>query len=138
MTQDIRWQQRFSNFNAALDSLTEDMSILKTRKLNKTEEKGLIQSFEYTYELGWKCLKDFCKARGVTDIIGSKDAIRYAFKTGLIENGEIWMDMVKNRVLTVHTYNREIAKKIVGKIINNYYPEFINLREILTKFMDET
>ncbi|MGC8744755.1 MAG: nucleotidyltransferase substrate binding protein [Verrucomicrobiia bacterium] len=58
------------------------------------EKQGLIQSFEYTYELAWNVLKDNLQMQGETDIHGSRDAIRLAFRRGLIDEGEVWMDMI--------------------------------------------
>lgn len=132
-TDDNRWLQRFANFETALASLTEDLTILKTRPFSKLEEKGIIQAFEYTYELAWNCLKDLFEQEADMNIFGSRDAIRLAFRRGVIENGEVWMDMVKSRTLTSHTYHKELAENIAKKIIENYHPEFLKLQETLHK-----
>ena len=63
-------------------------------------------------------------------IQGSRDAIRMAFKRGLIINGEIWMKMIKSRVLRSHTYNEKIADEITIDIVHIYYHEFLKLQEI--------
>ena len=110
MVEDIRWHQRLSNFNLALNELTEAIEIQKSRPFTKLEEQGLIQAFEYNYELAWNVIKDFYEAQAETDIQGSRDAIRLAFKRGLIANGALWMEMIKSRVLTSHTYNRDTAE----------------------------
>jgi hypothetical protein len=57
--QDIRWQQRLQNFQAAFNELDEAVALSNTRELSKLEEQGLIQAFEYTYELAWNTVKDF-------------------------------------------------------------------------------
>ena len=85
MTQDIRWKQRLHNFSKALRQLTK---FIEKGELNELEQLGLIQSFEYTYELAWNTIKDLFEEQGQTDILGSRDAFRLAFKRGLIENGE--------------------------------------------------
>jgi len=127
--QDIRWKQRFSNYKKALKQL---IKFTKKAHLNELEEQGLIQSFEYTHELAWKTLKDFLKDKGEENIFASKDTTRLAFKEGLIINGEIWMDMIKNRNLTSHTYNKEISKLIVHQIMAFYMDEFIQLENTLS------
>ena len=124
---DIRWHQRLSNFNLALNELTEAVNLHKERPLTKLEEQGLIQAFEYNYELAWNVIKDFYEAQAETGIQGSRDAIRLAFKRGLIENGALWMEMIKSRMLTSHTYNRETATKISAQVINEYYGAFVLL-----------
>lgn len=123
-TQDIRWIQRFNNFSKAFNQLTK---FIEKGALNELEKQGLIQAFEYTYELAWNTLKDYFEAQGETNIYGSRDAFRLAFKRGLIENGETWMAMIESRTLTSHTYNENIAEKIAADIVNLYYPEFEKL-----------
>jgi nucleotidyltransferase substrate binding protein (TIGR01987 family) len=126
--QDIRWQQRFSNYKRALSQLDEFM---ETKKLNKLEKQGLIQAFEYTHELAWKTLADFLKHKGNMEIYGSKDATREAFNLGLIFDGDLWMDMINNRNLTSHTYNEETAETIIKNIQEFYYKAFHQLKEKL-------
>ncbi len=122
---DIRWIQRFNHFSKALNQLTK---FIEKGKLNELEKQGLIQSFEYTYELAWNTIKDYFESQGETNIHGSRDAFRLAFKRGLIENGEIWMEMIKSRTLTSHTYNEDIAEKVVADIDHRYFSEFVRLK----------
>jgi nucleotidyltransferase substrate binding protein (TIGR01987 family) len=136
-TQDIRWQQRFSNYTRAFLKLEE--AVLKIKEEYKIKEngtiaednflddiikEGLIQRFEYTHELAWNVMKDFLAHAGNNNIFGSKDATREAFALGLISNGEVWMDMISSHNKTSHTYNQETADDIFIKIMNEYYPEF--------------
>ena len=123
-TQDIRWIQRLSHFNHAFDRMQDAVALAAKRDLSDLEQQGLIQSFEYTHELAWKTLKDFLEHRGTEALYGSKDVTRQAFSLGLIEHGDIWMDMIRDRNLTTHTYNEETAREIVETILNSYYSEF--------------
>ncbi len=125
MTEDIRWKQRLENYSKALRQLTK---FIEKGELNEFEQQGLIQCFEYTYELAWNSIKDVFEAQGEVGIIGSRDAFRLAFKRGVVENGETWMDMIKSRFLTSHTYNEDVAEDISRKIVTLYYPEFVRLR----------
>jgi nucleotidyltransferase substrate binding protein (TIGR01987 family) len=127
---DIRWVQRLNNFEKALNQLTK---FIDKTELNELEKQGLIQAFEYTYELAWNTIKDFLESQGETEIFGSRDAFRLAFKRGLIENGETWMEMITSRQMTSHTYNEEIAEQIAGNIILVYHNEF---RKLFQKFSD--
>ena len=135
--QDIRWQQRFSNFVKAYSKLDqavqkiqekypikEDGTIEEDSFLDDIIKEGLIQRFEYTHELAWNVLKDFLENAGNNNIFGSKDATREAFAAGLISNGEVWMDMIKSRNKTSHIYNKETADDIFMKIVNHYHQEF--------------
>jgi len=125
---DIRWIQRFNHFTKALSQLSK---FIQKGKLNELEEQGLIQAFKYTYELAWNTLKDYFESQGETEIHGSRDAFRLAFRRGAIEDGETWMDMVRSRTLTSHTYNEEIAQKIVKAISGQYAQQFVKLHEKL-------
>ena len=133
MNFDIRWHQRLQNIKAAFTEFQEAIELNEQRPLSKLEEQGLIQAFENTYELSWNTIKDFYKAQGETDIQGSRDAIRLAFRRGLIQQGDTWMEMIKSRTLTSHTFNRETAKLIVNQIINGYFTEIKALLTTLEK-----
>ena len=121
---DVRWIQRFNNYKKALKQLMEAVELTKERELSNLEKQGLVQAYEFTQELSWKVLKDFMQSRGTQDLFGSKDAVREAFKIGVIENGDIWMDMIKSRNLTSHTYNESAIEEIIDLIVNKYYEEF--------------
>ncbi|MGH9726454.1 MAG: nucleotidyltransferase substrate binding protein [Candidatus Acidiferrales bacterium] len=125
---DIRWVQRLENYTKAVKQITK---FIEKGELNELEEQGLIQSFEYTYELAWNTLKDLFEQQGESDILGSRDAFRLAFKRGLIEDGEIWMDMIKKRGLTSHTYNEKVAEEITTHIRDKYFGEFVRLQSKL-------
>ena len=129
MTEDIRWKQRFDNFNRALHQLTLAVELSRQRPLSDLEKQGVIQAFEFVHELAWNVLKDFLEYEGIQGIVGSRSAVREAFKRGLIEDGETWMDMIEKRNLSSHTYNLEIAVALVSAIIEIYHPAFLVLQE---------
>jgi nucleotidyltransferase substrate binding protein (TIGR01987 family) len=134
MTQDIRWKQRFSNYQKALRQLQK---FIDKGELSELEEQGLIKSFEYTYELAWNTLKDFLEFQGHSDIFGSRDALRKAFQVGIIEDGEVWMDMIKSRNRTSYTYNEETANEISRTIISLYYNAFQKMNDRLDIFKND-
>lgn len=126
--QDIRWQQRFSNYQKALLKLQQAVDILSEQQKRDEEidqllQEGLIQRFEYTHELAWKVMKDYAGYQGYTDIHGSRDAIRKALEIGLVENKR-WMETINDRNLTFHNYNNEVATEIYDNIVHIYYPLF--------------
>jgi len=137
MTEDIRWKQRYQHFTQAFKQLKSAVELAEQRPLTELEEQGTIQAFEYTHELAWNTLKDFLEYQGLRDLFGSRDSTREAFKRGLVENGETWMDMIKSRNLSSHTYNRQIAQAIVQAIREHYYAEFRRLLERLEPFTKE-
>ena len=126
--QDIRWIQRFQNYQKALAQLRQAVELSRQRALSSLEQQGLIQAFEYTHELAWNTLKDFLEARGTTGLFGSRDATRAAFALGLIEQGEIWMQMIQSRNQSTHTYNEDTAEQIATAISGAYVAEFARLQ----------
>lgn len=127
--EDIRWKQRFQNFLKALSLLEDAVKISESRELNDLEEQGVIQRFEFTHELAWNVIKDYFEYQGNTTITGSRDATREAFNNGLIKDGEAWMEMIKSRNQSTHTYNDKIAEELKRKILNNYYRLFVVFKD---------
>lgn len=129
---DIRWKQRFSNYCKALSNFCSAVELAKKRPLSDLEKQGVIQSFEFTQELAWKTLKDFIEYQGSSSqIFGSKDAVRFAFSLGIIDNGDIWMDMIESRNSSSHTYDNETADEIATKAIDLYFDQFSKLKDTL-------
>ncbi|EKD39083.1 MAG: Nucleotidyltransferase substrate binding protein [uncultured bacterium] len=124
MSEDIRWIQRFDNYLRAFQTLRRAVKLAAQRDLSELEQQGLVQGFEFTHELAWNVLKDYLEEQGVIGIIGSKNATREAFKNGLIDDGGAWMEMIKARNLSSHTYNLEIVEEIVEGILARFYPAF--------------
>lgn len=122
--EDIRWQQRLSNYARALDNLRAAVALAEQRTLSNLEKQGLIQAFEFTHELAWNVMKDYFVYQGDVSITGSRDATREAFKMGLIADGEGWMEMISSRNRTSHTYNQEVADEIAERIIQKYFRLF--------------
>jgi nucleotidyltransferase substrate binding protein (TIGR01987 family) len=137
MSEDIRWEQRYNNFIKAYNELKDGVELSQTKNLSKLEKQGLIQGFEYTHELAWNVLKDFLTDQGITGLIGSKDSTREAFKSGLITNGEVWMDMIKARNLTSHTYDEELAENIFIDITENFYPVLKDFKDKFIKILED-
>lgn len=135
--QDIRWIQRFQNFQKALDRLLEIVSMAESQDLTEIEQEGMIQRFEYTQELSWNVIKDFYTHQGEVDIQGSKDAYRLAFKRGLITDGQLYMDMVKSRNRAAHTYNEATANEVANDIIHRYATALEELRKTLLELQEK-
>jgi len=118
------WQNRFSGYKKALSLLSE---FINQKELSKIQRLGLIKAFDLTFDLAWNAIKDYYLYQGITEIQGSRDAFRTAFKQGLIEDGETWMSMIESRIQTTHTYNESVTNDIAQDITNNYYNRFKEL-----------
>lgn len=131
MQTDNRFLQRFSNYKKAFAQLTE---FIEKGELNKLEVQGLIQCFEYTFELAWKTIKDYLEQQGF-DVKSPRSAIQIAFQTQLIKEGHIWIDALEKRNLMAHTYDETIASEAQKLIISEYYPR---LKELLSDLEELT
>ena len=138
MTEDIRWKQRFDNYLRAFETLRRAVDLARQRELSELEQQGLIQGFEFTHELAWNVLKDYLEESGVYGVIGSKGATREAFKNGLLTDGESWMEMIKSRNLSSHTYNQETAEEVVTNILIRFYPAFEQMTATFTALAAQT
>lgn len=121
MEQDIRWLQRYDSFHRACKRVLEiTESGNKPDDLSELEMEGLIQRFEYTFELAWKALQDLLKFKGYEFVQGPNGSLQKAFEDGLISNHDGWRRMAKARATTSHTYNEGEAEGIVEKIYDEY------------------
>jgi nucleotidyltransferase substrate binding protein (TIGR01987 family) len=121
---DIRWEQRLANYSMALEQLSKAVDLAGKRPLSELEQQGLIQAFEFTHELAWNVMKDYFAFQGDPSITGSRDAVRESFNKGLIMDGEGWMEMIKSRNQSSHTYNQKVAEAIVDKVVTVYHTLF--------------
>ncbi|HZJ21467.1 MAG TPA: nucleotidyltransferase substrate binding protein [Pricia sp.] len=128
---DIRWKQRFSNFERALRFLED---ALKIESPDIVQKAGLIQFFEMSFELSWKVMKDYLQEQGFSELRYPRETIKLAFESDLIGDGHTWLEALKNRNLTSHMYDEEIADNVVALIRNSYYNL---LQELSTKLRPE-
>jgi len=138
MVDDVRWKQRFENFQRALNQLSAAVRLSETRPLTDLEKQGLIQGFEFTHELAWNVLKDYLEMEGIQGLVGSRSTVREAFKRGLVRDGDVWMDMIEKRNLSSHTYNESVAEAIVSAVVERYHAAFLELRDHLARLARES
>ena len=112
-----RWKQRFANFQKAMGQLTE---FIEKEELNKFELQGLIQAFEYTFELAWKTMKDYLEEEGLS-VRSPRETIKTAFQTRLIIDGHTWIEALDMRNLMAHTYDEQKAGEAEKLIRTKYY-----------------
>lgn len=127
-TDTTRWILRLDSYSKALLRLKEAVEV--SHALNELEKDGIIQRFEFTHELSWKVMKDYAEYQGYTEVRGSRDAVRLAFQMQLITDVTSWLDMIKYRNTTSHTYNQQDANEAIEKITQAFYPLFLNFHEI--------
>ena len=134
-----RWEQKLQSYHKALDRLAEVVNEMDKRQLNDFEADGLIQRFEFTFELAWKLIKSYAEYQGTDkEIMGSRDAVRWAFENHLISDSATWMEMIKRRNDTSHTYDEDTAAEVVLRVKDFYYQDFVALFDKMKKLVSET
>ncbi len=117
------------NFRKTLEELE---SFLNLPIQNDRDVAGIIRAFEFTFEQSWKSIQKIAGSQGVT--IGSpKSAFSYALQNGWILPAEehLWLQLLKDRNLTSHTYQESLAQEVLKRIQNNYAGMFRGLLEHL-------
>lgn len=133
-----RWEQKLNSYQKALSRLAEVVNVAKNRQLNDFEADGLIQRFEFTFELAWKLMKGYAEYQGTDkEIMGSRDAIRWAYESKLISDSNVWMEMVKRRNDTSHTYDEDTAAEVVLRIKDSYYQAFVEFYDKMKAVSDQ-
>lgn len=128
---DIRWEQRFVNFERALSRLGQAMENGPS-VLSELEQEGAIQRFEYTYELAWKTIKDFPQFSGITiNPISPRQVLKASFAAKFIESQEVWIDMLNHRNLVAHDYDEQEFPEALKAVHERYLPELIDLKNRL-------
>ena len=117
MEEQVRDKQRFENYKKSLNNLRNALDLKKERPLTELETQGLLKTFEFTYELAWKTMKDFLEYNGIVGIVGGRNAFRGALQNGLISQGEIWQEMVDDRNLLTHDYDEKIAGRVAERVV---------------------
>lgn len=115
---DIRWKQRFNNYEKSYQSLEKYADQITYTEL---EQAGLIQMFEVCFELAWKVMKDYLEAEGFK-VDSPRETIKKGFELQLIDDGEAWIEALNSRNMTVHTYDEEKAREMVEYINEQCVP----------------
>lgn len=130
---DIRWKQRFQNFDRAF-VLLRDALENGPDCLNQLEKEGVIQRFEFSFELAWKTLKDYMEEDGfVFATITPRQVLKDAFAAKILKDGQVWIDMLDHRNLLSHTYNLVKFEEAVKAVHDRYLDAFDHLHDFLQK-----
>jgi nucleotidyltransferase substrate binding protein (TIGR01987 family) len=128
---DVRWQQRFQNFDRAL-ALLEDALRRGPAALNQLEKEGAVQRFESTLELAWKTLTDYLEESGlVLSAVTPRQVIKDAFAAKILMDGQTWIDMIDHRNLLSHTYDPVNFEGAVEAIHARYLTALRQVRDLL-------
>ncbi len=132
MNSDIRWKQRFGNFDRAFVLLREPFQD-GLAALSQLEKEGTIQRFEIAFELAWKTMKDYLEENGlVVNPATPRNIIKEAFAAKLLDDGQVWIDMMLHRNLLSHTYDIRVFEEVLQAVEQRYLPALDRLHEFLS------
>lgn len=131
MINELRWKQRFQNFNNAYKTMCRTLDRLETGPDDEVVQMALVQTFEFTYELAWNTLKDYLEKEGYTEVTTPKVTIMKAIQAQLVS--QEWISVIQKRNLASHTYNESILEETVHYIKEEFYPLVKNLHDKLMK-----
>lgn len=135
---DIRWIQRYANFHKACMKLLEVTEADRfLNDLSELEREGLVQRFEYTFELAWKVMQDLLLYKGYEFMLGPNGTLKMAFEDGLITDHDVWRQMAKSRNTLSHIYDEDEVRPIVELIFSDYAPLLKSLDEALGKLKEK-
>ncbi len=133
METDIRWKQRFHNYQKALGLLSGALKLKPLDDFSDLEKEGLAQRFEYTFELAWKTLKDYLESSGIViDEVTPRNVIKMSFAANIITDGELWIEMMLARNSLSHIYDIKKLKQVLEEL-TAYEKAFRNLRDWLSE-----
>lgn len=126
---DVRWKQRFQNYEKALKSLIEIAG--ETAVEEEIIIDAAIKRFEITFDLAWKVLQDYLFEQGYVEFKGPKKVIAKSFEDSLIEDGEGWASLHEDRNILSHKYDYIESRIIFQRIISFHIPLFLELKNTL-------
>ena len=122
-------------FKERLDDLEKAIQRLEEALQEETTDlviDGVLHRFEFTFELAWKTMKDYLEYQGISQKIGSpREVIKETFSAGIIESGDIWIEMMLSRNSLCHLYDEETSRDIYNQIKEIYFKEIKNLENKL-------
>lgn len=112
--------ESYKTFKKAYLKLKE---FIDTDNGSEKDRSAIINAYQYTFELLWKTLQKYMQQLEMLDELGPGNVIRTAFQYNIIDNGSIYMSMLKNRNLITHTYKEDVAEEIYTRIKEEYMEE---------------
>lgn len=117
--------RKLTNYTMALARLEE--GALQLEQAGDLGRDGLIQRFEFTFELAWKTLKACFENEGLIGLTSPKPVLKEAYAAGLLKSEAVWLDMLTDRNSTAHIYSEQLAGQICQRILARYIGEFKEL-----------
>lgn len=130
-TSNLRWKQRFQNFENARLQLYDTFAMYQQNTLDRRLQLAFIRSFEFTFKLAWKSVKDYLIYQGVSNINFPREVVKKGFKYHVIQDGQTWIDIIEDEALIQYSVNEEYIRKSVDLISSRYIQALDQVYEYL-------
>ena len=129
-------QNKNANFAQVVKRLNEANIAYRSDPKNDLYQDALIKRFEFTFELGWKSLREFLFSQGYQPELPSpKGVFAFAYREGILQDEALWLDMLDSRNLTSHDYGREISEEIAEKISSRFAKALSELHKYISEHL---
>ena len=122
-----RVEYKLQNFQKAIERLREAVIGVQQLPENRIMKDGLIQRFEFTFELAWKTSKVKLESQGLFDAVSPKTVLKELYSLKWVDDETTWLEMLKDRNMTSHVYDEHIADDITDRVMNKYLKVFEEL-----------
>lgn len=121
------------SYNAFKKAFLKLKEFVETDNGSEKDRGAIINAYQYTFELFWKTLQRYMQQQEMLDEQGPGSVIRTAFQYNIIDNGPLYMSMLKDRNLVTHTYKEDVAEDIHCRIREEYIDELENFIKYFDK-----
>ena len=121
MNNDIRWKQRFQNFEKSLEVFQRRYDDYEKDPNDEAYQMSLVKSFELTFDLSWNTLKDYLEYMGANPK-NARTTLKRAFQEELVRDGEKWLNALEKRNDATHVYDEEVMMEVLSFIERDFYP----------------
>ena len=126
MNKDIRWKQRFQNFEKSI-ILLKELNDYNLNEISNLQREGFIQRFEVCFEQAWKTLKDYLEYLGNDVLLSPRPVVKEAFAVGIVQDGQVFIDIIDDRNKMSHIYDEVEFNRIFSQIVHKYAPALFEL-----------
>lgn len=132
MEKDVRLHNRLENLTRALAGLREALRGIEKEPSNYLYKVALIASFQLTYKLCWKTMRDYLVYEG-TEVSLPRDVLKEAFRYGVVQDGQVWIDMLEEGNMLACAYEEQVAVEAGKNIRERYAPAIEKIYEDLLR-----
>lgn len=119
-------QEKYDKFTNAVARLEEALKDYESSPISSIRD-GVIQRFEFCTELAWKSAREYLTDQGYVDLNSPKSVMKQAYSDKLIDDEQVWLELLNARNCTAHIYDDATAEQVFNGIKESYLNQFQKL-----------